>query len=145
MHSNFWTFLVVIRSDESFHLPASFNLLAISLLSLLILAVVRLNKPFVNKPFLSLNIQAICLVHICPGRRAINFSTIFRAIFLASLVATGYGICVHIVYRHRAISSSGPRGQPGVNPYRDYAEIVRKSLQCHCSCCAVSVASERKL
>ena len=38
----------------------------------------------------------------------------------------GYGRCVHIVYGHRAISSTGPRGQPGVNPYRDCAGIVRK-------------------
>ena len=42
-------------------------------------------------------------------------------------MATGYGICVHIVYGHRAISSTGPQGQPGVDPYRDCAEIVRKS------------------
>ena len=41
-------------------------------------------------------------------------------------MATGYGICVHIVYGHRAIYSPGPRGQPRANPYRDYAEIVRK-------------------
>ena len=34
-------------------------------------------------------------------------------------MATGYGICVHTVYGHHAISSTGPRGQPGVNPYRD--------------------------
>ena len=45
---------------------------------------------------------------------------------------TGYGIilCAHIVYGHRAISSTGPQGQPGVNPYRDCAEIVRKSCRC---------------
>ena len=42
-------------------------------------------------------------------------------------VATGYGICVYIVNGDRAISSTGPWGQPGVNPYRDCAEIVRKS------------------
>ena len=42
-------------------------------------------------------------------------------------MATGYGVCVHIVYGHRAISSTGPWGQPGINPYRDCAEIVRKS------------------
>ena len=42
-------------------------------------------------------------------------------------MATGYGVCVHIIYGHHAISSTGPRGQPGVNPYRDCAEIVRKS------------------
>ena len=52
-------------------------------------------------------------------------------------MATGYGICVHIVYGHRAISSTGPRGQPGVNPYRDCAEIVRKS----CNVSAVAVQS----
>ena len=49
----------------------------------------------------------------------------------------GYGICVHIVYGHRAISSMGPRGQPGVHPYRDCAEIVRKS----CNVSAVAVQS----
>ena len=52
-------------------------------------------------------------------------------------MATGYGICVHIIYGHRAISSTGPRGQPGVNPYRDCAEIVRKS----CNVSAVAVQS----
>ena len=45
--------------------------------------------------------------------------------------------CVHIVYRHHAISATGPRGQPGVNPYRDCAEIVRKS----CNVSAVAVQS----
>ena len=52
-------------------------------------------------------------------------------------MATGYGICVHIVYGHRAISSTGPRGQPGVNPY---TETVRRlygnramSVQLPCS------------
>ena len=52
-------------------------------------------------------------------------------------MATGYGVCVHIVYGHRAISSTGPRGQPGVNPYRDCAEIVRKL----CNVSAVAVQS----
>ena len=55
-------------------------------------------------------------------------------------MATGYGVCVHIVYEHREISSTGPRGQPGVNPYKDCVQIVRKS----CSCRAVSAASARK-
>ena len=50
-------------------------------------------------------------------------------------MATGYGRCVHVVYGHRAISSTGPRGQPGVNPYRDSAEVVRKS--CNVSALAV--------
>ena len=52
-------------------------------------------------------------------------------------MATGYGIFVHIIYGHRAISYMGPRGQPGVNPYRDCAEIVRKS----CNVSAVAVQS----
>ena len=55
-------------------------------------------------------------------------------------IVGGYGlrhICVHIVYGHCAISSTGPRGQPGVNPYRDCAEIVRKS----CNVSAVAVQS----
>ena len=52
-------------------------------------------------------------------------------------MATGYGICVHIVYGHRAISSTGPRGQPGVNLYKDCAEIVQKS----CNVSAVAVQS----
>ena len=52
-------------------------------------------------------------------------------------MATGYGICVHIVYGHHAFSSTWPRGQPGVNPYRDCAEIVRKS----CNVSAVAVQS----
>ena len=55
-------------------------------------------------------------------------------------IVAGYGICVHIVYEHRAISSTGPRGQPTVNPYRDCAEILRKS----CNVSAVSAASARK-
>ena len=38
----------------------------------------------------------------------------------------------------------GLGGQPGVNPYRDRAEIVRKSCNCQCSCRAVSAASARK-
>ena len=45
--------------------------------------------------------------------------------------------CVHIIYGHRAICSTGPRGQPGINPWRDCAEIVRKS----CNVSAVSVQS----
>ena len=53
------------------------------------------------------------------------------------LRATGYGICVHIVYGHRAISSTGPRAANRVNPYRDSAEIVRKS----CNVSAVAVQS----
>ena len=54
-------------------------------------------------------------------------------------MATGYGVCVHIVYGYRAISSTRHRGQPGVNPYRDCAEIVRKS----CNVSAVAVQSPK--
>ena len=55
-------------------------------------------------------------------------------------MATGYGIYVFTLstpYGHRAISSSGHRGHPGVNPYRDCAEIVRKS----CNVSAVAAQS----
>ena len=55
-------------------------------------------------------------------------------------IVGGYGlrhICVHIVYGHRAFSSTGARGQPRVNPYRDCAEIVQKS----CNISAVAVQS----
>ena len=52
-------------------------------------------------------------------------------------MATGYGVCVHIVYEHHAISCTGPRGQAGVNPYRGSAEIVRKS----CNFSGVAVQS----
>ena len=57
--------------------------------------------------------------------------------FLASWLWAPAYICVHTVYGHRVISSTGPRGQPGVNPYRDCAEIVRKS----CNVSAVAVQS----
>ena len=53
----------------------------------------------------------------------------------------GYSICIHIVYGHPAISSMGPRGQPGVHPYRDCAEIVWKS----CNVSAVAVQSPQPL
>ena len=54
-------------------------------------------------------------------------------------IVGGYGLytayVITFVYGHRVISSTGPAsGQSGVNPYRDCAEIVRKS----CSCRAVS-------
>ena len=55
-------------------------------------------------------------------------------------IVGGYGLrhmCSHCL---RAISSTGPRGQPGVNPYRACAEIVRKS----CNGSAVSAASTWK-
>ena len=42
-------------------------------------------------------------------------------------MATGYGVCVCIVYEHRAISCTGLRRRTGSKPYRDRAEIVRKS------------------
>ena len=49
----------------------------------------------------------------------------------------GYGVYVHIVYEHRAISCKGPRGQAGVIPYRGCVEIVRKS----CNLSGVAVQS----
>ena len=52
----------------------------------------------------------------------------------------GYGVCVHIVYEHRALSCTGFRRQTEAKPYGDYAEIVGKSC-CHR---AVSAASARK-
>ena len=48
----------------------------------------------------------------------------------------GYGICVHIVYGHRAISSTGPRGQPGVNPSETVGRLYGNramSVQLPCS------------
>ena len=51
----------------------------------------------------------------------------------------GYGLrrmCSHCL-RASCDSPTGPRGQPGVNPYRDCAEIVRKS----CNASAVVVQS----
>ena len=48
-------------------------------------------------------------------------------------MATGYGICVHIIYGHRAISSTGPRGKSVQRLCGD----VRKS----CNVSAVAVQS----
>ena len=56
-------------------------------------------------------------------------------------MATDYGVCVHIVYGHRAISSTRPRGQPGVKTVR---RLCTEIVQCQCSCSAVSAASARK-
>ena len=55
-------------------------------------------------------------------------------------MAIGDGVCVHIVYEHRAISCTGFRRQIEAKPYGDRAEIVGKS----CSHRAVSAASARK-
>ena len=66
-----------------------------------------------------------------------NFVYDFPCNFLG--IAGGYGLCVHIIYGYRAISSTRPRGQPGENPYRDCAEIVRKS--CNVSAVAVHAVS----
>ena len=52
-------------------------------------------------------------------------------------MTTGYGVCVQIVYEHRGISCTGPRGQARVNPYRGCVEIVRKS----CNLSGVAVQS----
>ena len=32
-------------------------------------------------------------------------------------MATGYGVCIHIIPEHLAISSMGTRGQAGPKPY----------------------------
>ena len=61
-------------------------------------------------------------------------STIFRTIFQASQVTTGYGVCVYTVYEQRANSCTGFRRRTGAKPYGDRGEIVRKS----CSHRAVS-------
>ena len=79
-----------------------------------------------------------CLDYICLGRRTINCACglrFFVQFFRESWEATGYDVCVYIIYEHRAISCIGPRGQAGANPYRGCLEIVRKS----CNCSAVSV------
>ena len=54
-------------------------------------------------------------------------------------MATGDGLCVHIVYEHRTISCTWAldRGQVGVNPYRGCAEIEQKS----CNLSGVAVQS----
>ena len=54
-------------------------------------------------------------------------------------MATGYGVCFHIVYEHRAISCMGNRGQVGPMPYGGCFEIVRKS----CDFSAVVVHSQQ--
>ena len=87
------------------------------------------------------------IVHICPGRRAINLSTIFRAI----LGAGGYGlrcIYVHIVYtsivRFILRASGATRGKSVQRLCGDYicGEIVQYvSADC---CRAVRAASARK-
>ena len=76
-------------------------------------------------------------VHICPGRRAINLSTIFRAI-LGHRIG-GYGLrrmCSHCL-RASCDFFYGASGQPGVNPYRDCAEKLygnrAMSVQLPCS------------
>ena len=55
-------------------------------------------------------------------------------------IVGGYGlrhICSHCLRASCNFFYTGPRGQPGVNPYRDCAEIVRKS----CNVSAVAVQS----
>ena len=57
-------------------------------------------------------------------------------------IVGGYGLrhmCLHCL-RASCDFFYGPRGEPGVNPYRDCAEIVRKL----CNVSAVSAASARK-
>ena len=42
-------------------------------------------------------------------------------------MATGYGVCVYIIYEYRAIFVPTLGGLIGTNPYGGCAEIVRKS------------------
>ena len=57
-------------------------------------------------------------------------------------MATGYGICVsHCLRASCDFFYGASGGQPGVNPYRDCAEIVRKS----CNVSAVAVQSPQPL
>ena len=73
----------------------------------------------------------LCLVHICPGRRAINLSTIFRAIF---------GHCITLrAIEHCAVSFYGASGATrGKHSDTNCEKIVRKSCNCQCSCRAKS-------
>ena len=85
-----------------------------------------------------------CLVHICPGRRAINLSTIFRAIFGRRrwLRATAY-MCSHCLRASCdffSVASGATRGKSVQRLCGDCTDIV----QCQCSCRAVSAASARK-
>ena len=58
---------------------------------------------------------------------------VFRTIFQASLVATGFDVCVYIVYEQRGISCTGFR-QIGAKPYGDRVEIVRQSCSVRNRC-----------
>ena len=90
--------------------------------------------------------HCLCLqvVHICPGRRAINFSTIYRAIFFG--IVCGYGLrrmCSHCLGASCDFfygASGATRGKSVKRLCGDCTEIV----QCQCSCRAVSAASARK-
>ena len=42
-------------------------------------------------------------------------------------MATGYCVCVYIIYKQRAISCTGFRRRTGAMSYGDRAEIVQKS------------------
>ena len=69
----------------------------------------------------------------------------FQCDFWASYVATGYGICVHIVYIRASCdfcygASWATRGKSVQRLCGDCTEIV----QCQCSCRAVSAASAQK-
>ena len=85
----------------------------------------------------SLSMSVKCLVHIYPGCRAINLSTIFRAIFFG--IVGGYGlrhICSHCLLASCDFfygASGATQGKSVQRLCGDCTEIV----QCQCSCRAV--------
>ena len=60
-------------------------------------------------------------------------------------IVGGYGVCVHIVYGHRAILFYGALGATRGKSVQRLCGDCTEIVQCQCSCCAVSVASAWKL
>ena len=85
-----------------------------------------------------------CLVHICPGRRAITCLRSFPCDFGG--IVGGYRVrhmCLHCLrasYDFFYVPSGATRGKSVQRLCGDCTEIV----QCQCSCRAVSAASARK-
>ena len=59
-------------------------------------------------------------------------------------MATGYSVCVHIVYEHRAISCTGPRGAGRAKSVQRLRGDCTENVQSQCSCRAVTAASTQK-
>ena len=83
--------------------------------------------------------QYLCFVHICPGRRAINLSTIFRAVIFGHrrwLRATAC-MCSHCL---RASGTSGASRGKSVQKTcaADCTEIVQSQWSCPCSLTSAS-------